>query len=442
MSTINEALKRAARGAGAGQPAPPVPDDRFPEPLAEPAPSQAPAEPQAAPPQASAAGGESQTVAGPSCAPKKRPRLPRWLLVAIALLGAVVLYIRLVPRAEPGAALAQPAVYREKIVDERQSLMAELQLPEERVGDVVGFKPALGVKAKAAPTADEADEEALAPAPGRPKAAPGRAALKVPPTGRPALKAAAPADDDEEEDAAASRPRTRAEKARAARRSQAPPAAPAPPALPRQGGKPYGPLPASQFTYAGAPAPPVVRPASPAPRPVAAAAPAAAQPSPADLARDLLRQAIDKDREGKSDQAMALYSLVLERQPGREGPSLRYGNLLYRRQRYDEAVAVFQKAVATHQTAALRNNLGSVYLAQGKLDLARQEFQAAAGLDAKYADPHYNLACYFTRMGQKEEGLAELHKAKAIEPKVVEWAAEDGDLAPLRSMPEYKRLTE
>ena len=145
------------------------------------------------------------------------------------------------------------------------------------------------------------------------------------------------------------------------------------------GGEAHGPLPANQFSYA---APQAVPPAAPA-APVPAVAPASATQAPAqpDLTDELLRQAMEKEGQGKPEQAAALYALVLDKQPGREGASLRLGNLLYRQSRYDEAVEVFRKAIETRESAVLRNNLGSVYLAQRKLDQSRQEFAAAAALN-------------------------------------------------------------
>jgi len=169
----------------------------------------------------------------------------------------------------------------------------------------------------------------------------------------------------------------------------------------------------------------------------------AASPQPApDATADLLRQATESERAGRLDQAAALYRLVLEKQPNREGVSVRLGNLLHRQSRFNEAAEVFRQALAQKRSAVLHNNLGSVYLAQKRLEEARQEFSDAAALDPKYADPHYNLACYHALAGRPEAGLAELEKAKGIDPQVMESAAGDADLAPLRALPEYKRLTE
>lgn len=217
------------------------------------------------------------------------------------------------------------------------------------------------------------------------------------------------------------------------------PPGPVPVAMPNRiapGFRPAGsvPLPASQFAY-NAPQP--VQP--PVARPVA---PPAAPPAPEDLSEELLRQAKERETQNQPEQAAALYALVLDKQPSREAASVRLGNLLFRQKKYDEAEKVFRKAVETKESALLHNNLGNVYLAQKKLDLARQAFVTAAALDAKYPDPHYNLACYYALSGKPKEGLQELERAKALKPEVMQWAEGDGDLAPVRQLPEYKRLTQ
>jgi tetratricopeptide (TPR) repeat protein len=450
MSAIHEALKRAAKLAPPGRQleaanAGPTRGDPFPEGLAA---QPAPARPQ--PHHCAAA------------APRSHPRaargwtkLGRWGLVAVAVVALVAAYKWTASSVDTPKAEAQPCVYREKIVDERDRLMAEAPLPEEAVGPQTG-----------SPQAKAPVESTKAPAPAlkekakdNPKDQRGKAKdSKL--ASRKALKGTRLASAEDEGHEGEAPVRKGSGRAALKRPSRGPAAQPVPvrgtmpppgplasrsAALSPRGVKPYGPLPASQFGYSPPRATAVAAAPSgaamlPAVRPQPAQASQAATSS--DMTEELYRQALEKERQGKPAQAAALYALVLDKQPTREGASLRLGNLLFRQKNYDEAADVFRKAVAAHETATLHNNLGSVYLSQKKLDQARQEFSAAASLDPRYADPHYNLACYHALAGQHQQALSELEKAKVLNPKVLDWAAQDGDLAPVRALPEYKRLTE
>lgn len=437
MSTITDALKRAA-GHAAHEPAvgpqAPAADDRFPEAL-----------PAAAPPPRPAAAPVCETavpVAAEAAQPQngaRRQRLLLWGAVAVAAVVLVgLLYSRLGRVVETPAAQAEPNVWREKIIDEREALLAELNLPEERLDGEESGEAA----EEEAPKPEEMKPEAKQPQARQTRAAAAKRPQDAPPAPKPAARAPqrtaklAPADDDDEEEEAADDDAGPVRAAPAPRRAApaAPrqvvnPTAPASPIAPGFRPQPTtGPLSANQFAYNAAPQRVVPVTATPAP--------------PPDQATELYRQGLEHEKGGRTEQAIALYRLVLERQPGRETVSLRLGNLLHRQGQLDEAARVFRQAVAAKDSAVLRNNLGGVLLAQKKLEEARAEFSAAAALDPKYADPHYNLACYHALAGRPQEGLAELEKAKALDPKVMESAATDHDLAALRALPEYKRLTE
>ncbi len=438
MSTINEALKRAARSAAGvqtGAPGGPAADP-FPEALAGRVEAREGVQPAPGPPE-------------PVGRALRLPNIPRWALAAGALALLALAYAHLSPVPQARTAAAEPAVYRQKIVDDRERLLADEELPEEKLAEESAPKPdpdeaaaqtPKAVVKGAATAAEEGDEE-----------------------GEEAGEGDEDVEDDEgpgAEDAAGANPRQAAARSvgpsplPARRRLPAPapqapipvnrtapaPQAPIPvnrtaPSFTKDGVAPYGPLPATQFAYT----PPQAPAQPPVARPAAASAQGSQQQS---LTDEIFRQAVEREKQGKLDQAGALYALVLDKEAGRESASLRLGNLLYRQQRYSDAIEVFRKAIGVRDSAVLHNNLGTVYLAQGKMDLAREEFTTAANSDAGYADPRYNLACYYALIGQPQEGLAQLEKAKAIDPQVMEWAAKDGDLAALRAMPEYKRLTE
>ena len=55
---------------------------------------------------------------------------------------------------------------------------------------------------------------------------------------------------------------------------------------------------------------------------------------------------------------------------------------------------------------------------------------------------HYNLACSYALLGQKDDAIAELRQALALTPQLIEWAREDPDLDSLRDEAAYKALDE
>lgn len=88
------------------------------------------------------------------------------------------------------------------------------------------------------------------------------------------------------------------------------------------------------------------------------------------------------------------------------------------------------------------NNLGVLYLAQGKQDRALEMFGQAILLKADYAEPHYNLSCLFARRKNTAESLRHLESAIALDRNVIHWAAEDGDLKEITASEAFRKLVE
>jgi tetratricopeptide (TPR) repeat protein len=74
-------------------------------------------------------------------------------------------------------------------------------------------------------------------------------------------------------------------------------------------------------------------------------------------------------------------------------------------------------------------------------DRAREIF--AEGLEAHpdSATVHYNLACLEAIGGRRQEALAELDRAIALDPRTAAWARDDEDLASLRGDQAFDALT-
>ena len=107
--------------------------------------------------------------------------------------------------------------------------------------------------------------------------------------------------------------------------------------------------------------------------------------------------------------------------------------------RLSEAEALYKKILARDpEHIRSLNNLGVIYMSQGRKSLAAETFRKALAIRKDYVDPYYNLACLHVRNHDLREGLRYLREAAALDSKVREWAREDADLRPLQELPEYR----
>ena len=53
---------------------------------------------------------------------------------------------------------------------------------------------------------------------------------------------------------------------------------------------------------------------------------------------------------------------------------------------------------------------------------------------------HYNVACSYSLLGNREEAIKELGEALALRPDLIEWSKQDPDLETIRGEAGYKAL--
>ncbi|MCK9274975.1 MAG: tetratricopeptide repeat protein [Syntrophales bacterium] len=123
----------------------------------------------------------------------------------------------------------------------------------------------------------------------------------------------------------------------------------------------------------------------------------------------LYQNALSSHKKGSLKKAEALYNEILEKDP-------------------DHVFAV--------------NNLGVVYLAGEKRELAKALFEKAIGLNPDYADPFYNLACFYAGAGNTGKSLEYLKKAIRLNDDVKNWARNDRDLETFRDSKDFKNLVD
>lgn len=126
--------------------------------------------------------------------------------------------------------------------------------------------------------------------------------------------------------------------------------------------------------------------------------------------------------------ARALYQEALAAQRNRQTAAAEW---LYRR----------VLAINARQVEAM-NNLGVLYLAQGKQDQALEMFNQAISLKTDYADPYYNLSCLFAQRKDTARSLQYLKAAIAVNGDVIHWAKDDPDLRYITTSEAFKKLME
>lgn len=77
---------------------------------------------------------------------------------------------------------------------------------------------------------------------------------------------------------------------------------------------------------------------------------------------------------------------------------------------------------------------------QGEWDKAFDSGRQAAAMDPLQGEPHYHLACYYSRAGMFEEALSELERAHELDGELPSWAAQDPDLEQLRDSQRFRSL--
>ena len=93
-------------------------------------------------------------------------------------------------------------------------------------------------------------------------------------------------------------------------------------------------------------------------------------------------------------------------------------------------------------------HLGYWYEEQGNLAAAEQaaiwahdlEIRAFPGDDRRRGMAAYNLSCFYAKRGRAAEALPLLREGLTLRPDVRDWAKQDSDLDPIRSMPDVERL--
>jgi Flp pilus assembly protein TadD len=150
-------------------------------------------------------------------------------------------------------------------------------------------------------------------------------------------------------------------------------------------------------------------------------------------AMTLLAEAVDRDPEnverrfnlgalaldlGSADIAVEHLSAVAAATPGEPGAHAQLGLALARAERFEDAVAAHEKAVAlAPEDARLWSNLANAYLDWGKIEAAVAGHDHAARLDPSDADLHFNHGRALARADDLEAARVALRRALELDPE-------------------------
>lgn len=157
-----------------------------------------------------------------------------------------------------------------------------------------------------------------------------------------------------------------------------------------------------------------------------------------------------REAEGYLELNLPQYALnALERikSPGTFRGQINYlrGEALRSLERYQEALEPLEAAAEiAPSNIHIWLALGWCYKRIGRLDRAIESLQQgllAEPRDEEEALITYNLACYQSLAGKRNEALANLAKAIALNPRYRELVHDESDFDPIRSDPDFQSLT-
>ncbi|OPX17648.1 hypothetical protein BXT86_05370 [candidate division WOR-3 bacterium 4484_100] len=112
---------------------------------------------------------------------------------------------------------------------------------------------------------------------------------------------------------------------------------------------------------------------------------------------------------------ITLWSDVIEKYPSMARLYNNRGIYYAQIQRYDEALADFNRALSLDKNfIAAYNNRGNVYASLGEVDRAITDFTEALKIDSSFADAYYNRAIAYFMKREFEHALQDLLKCKGL----------------------------
>jgi tetratricopeptide (TPR) repeat protein len=166
------------------------------------------------------------------------------------------------------------------------------------------------------------------------------------------------------------------------------------------------------------------------------------------LARPTVFLAEQLKNEGKIDEALAMYEVALAAEPRHAIANHNLGTMLSARGQFGPAIERFHAALDTRPDyPSAHSNLASVLFRQRKFDEALTHYEKAVKLQPKFLDGHLGMALTLHRLNRLNEALASCEAALAI---ASDWATAHFDKGLILSqmgrmdeaIPSYQRAIE
>ncbi len=146
----------------------------------------------------------------------------------------------------------------------------------------------------------------------------------------------------------------------------------------------------------------------------------------------LLRSAIEAHDQGRGNEALQLYTRVLQRAPHHVGALFRFAMLAYQAGRPNECAPILEKAAHLEPgNAEIRFRLGHVLGIMGRLEEAICQLERAVELAPHNFEALLKLGVLYLRTGNRENALAAFQRAVVIAPQMRHWLSDPklpGDL--------------
>ena len=124
-----------------------------------------------------------------------------------------------------------------------------------------------------------------------------------------------------------------------------------------------------------------------------------------------------RSRQGREDEALALYDCASHCAPGLADVPYNAGVSCQKLGKFEEAIAFYRRALSLDPALApARDNLGVALATQGRYPEALEEARRAVALDPRNVSSRGNLAATYCACGMTEEGIGEFRKILEADP--------------------------
>jgi len=121
------------------------------------------------------------------------------------------------------------------------------------------------------------------------------------------------------------------------------------------------------------------------------------------------------------DDLLETYERGIARAPGNPDYYLRLGDALHGMERFDEAVAVYDRLLTLNQDfGPAHHNRGNALLEMGRWDEAIRSYRTALRLMPAFAEGYVTIATALQALGKPYEAMASCHRALAIDQECAE----------------------